>query len=176
MIGRDRAPAFRRPQPQSRTTRWYLIELAHAISRDRSVVTVATIIREAHWSAERAENLRASVRDYLHERDVPAFIRVLPGDHPLRSAQDLIRAYGFGPLVPNTVLLGETEFEVIRASSADADLVVLGLRPPETTETVEAYSAYYRRLLAETDLLPATFLTMAMEKLDFRRIFERESP
>ncbi|MBE7504444.1 MAG: hypothetical protein HS113_29960 [Verrucomicrobiales bacterium] len=287
------------------TARWYLIELAQALSRDRSFVTVATIIPEAHWSLERAESLRASVRQYLGERDVQAFIRVLPGDDPLRSAQDLIRAYGFGPLVPNTVLLGETEqegnipafaqlvlsvaqsrrnlvivreaapsgdtlsvtngpaetsgaprptprridvwsrgrsqnagfmlalgfllqqsdrwrgtelvlkrvvgspeeeagatkelaslvesarlrlrtevlvleaagaFEVIRRSSADADLVVLGLRPPDPAETVAGYGNYYRWLLRETDPLPATVLAMATEDLDFGRIFANHPP
>ncbi len=283
------------------TARWYLIELAQAITRDRSFVTVATIIPEAHWTLERAESLRTSVRDYLEQRDVEAFVRVLPGDDPLRSAQDLIRAYGFGPLVPNTVLLGETEqeanipefarlvhlvaqsrrnlvivreaapsgdsapagseppkassapqpmprridvwsrgraqnvgfmlalvfllqqserwkgsdlvlkrvigspeeeagatgeldalvgtsrlrlrveilmagtassFEVIRRSSADADMVVLGLRSPQPAETLEDYGAYYRWLLRETDSLPTTVLTMATEDLDFDRIFE----
>ncbi|MCL4179355.1 MAG: Na-K-Cl cotransporter [Verrucomicrobia bacterium] len=91
------------------TTRWYLIELAQAISRDRNFVTLASIIPEAHWTPERAENLRVSMRDYLRQREVHAFVRIVPGDDPLSGAQDLIRAYGFGPLVPNTVLLGETE-------------------------------------------------------------------
>jgi amino acid transporter len=283
------------------TTRWYLIELAQAISRDRNFVTLASVIPEIHWSPERAENLRVSMRDYLRKREVNAFVRIVPGDDPLAGAQDLIRGYGFGPLVPNTVLLGETEqaanvlefarlvrlvaqthknllilreaalpdgtvttpeeipeaiappepakridvwwrgrsrnmgfmlalvfllrqndrwrgtelvlkrivesaeeepgvskelqsfvqgarlhartevllqegrspFQVIRQSSADADFVVLGIRPPEPEETLESYGAYYQWLLRETEPLSATLLTMAMEELDFHRIFER---
>lgn len=287
------------------TTRWYLIELSQAISRDRNFVTLASIIPEAHWSPERAENLRVSIRDYLRQRDVHAFVRIVPGDDPLASAQDLIRAYGFGPLMPNTVLLGETEeaanvlefarlvrlvaqtrknllilreaaspggtattvdgipqvdvappepakridvwwrgrsknmgfmlalvfllrqndrwrhtelvlkrivesaeeepgvteellsfvqgarlrartevliqqgsspFQVIRQSSADADFVVLGIRPPEADETLESYGAYYLWVLRETETLSATLLAMATEELDFLRIFESGNP
>jgi nucleotide-binding universal stress UspA family protein len=91
------------------SSRWYLVELANAISGDKSFLTIATVIPEENWSAERIESLTDSINDYLKQHGVVAFVRAFPGSEPLSAAQHLIRAYGFGPLVPNTILLGETE-------------------------------------------------------------------
>jgi amino acid transporter len=93
----------------SPATRWYLVELADAIAQGRSFVTVATILPEEGYSTERAAKLTASIREYLRSRDVPAFIRVFPAPDPYTGAAELVRSYGFGPIVPNTVLIGETE-------------------------------------------------------------------
>jgi hypothetical protein len=49
------------------------------------------------------------VQDYLEKRDVPAIVRVLPAASPIDGAQLLARTYGYGPITPNTLLLGETE-------------------------------------------------------------------
>jgi amino acid transporter len=89
--------------------RWYLIELADAISQGRSFVTVTILIPEASWTADRAESITASVREYLRKRDVRAFVKTFASDEPLAGAQQIIRTYGFGPVVPNTILIGETE-------------------------------------------------------------------
>ena len=93
----------------SPTSRWYLIELADAIAQSRSFVTVATFIPEESWTAERMEAITGAIRSYLRKRRVPAFIRTLPAADPYAGAATMIRAYGFGPIVPNTVLIGETE-------------------------------------------------------------------
>ena len=89
--------------------RWYLVEFADAISQGRSFVTVTTIIPEATWTAERAESITGSVREYLKKRNVRAFVKTFAADEPLVGAQQIVRTYGFGPIVPNTILLGETE-------------------------------------------------------------------
>ena len=86
--------------------RWHLIEVAHAISRNRSLMTVASIIPEANWTADRAESLRKSMLVYLEKARVEAHVRIQPGEDHWAGIRDLIRAYGFGPLVPNTILLG----------------------------------------------------------------------
>lgn len=93
----------------SPSARWYLIEMADAIAQSRSLVTVATFIPTGHWTAERTEQITDSIRSYLQRRNVPAFIRTLPADDPFTGAATMIRAYGFGPITPNTVLIGETE-------------------------------------------------------------------
>lgn len=89
--------------------RWYLVEMAEAISQGRSFLTIITLIPEASWTAERAESIRSSVREYLRARGVQAFVKVFAADDPLVGAQQIVSTYGFGPIVPNTVLLGETE-------------------------------------------------------------------
>jgi hypothetical protein len=42
---------------------------------------------------------------------VQAFVRTFAADDPLVGAQQIVRIHGFGPFVPNTILLGETEKE-----------------------------------------------------------------
>ena len=91
------------------TRRWHLIEMADAISRNRSLVTVASIISENRWTAERAENLRASIRSYLEKKGVEAQVRIHPGEDHWSGIRELVRAYGYGPLTPNTVLIGASE-------------------------------------------------------------------
>ncbi len=92
----------------SPTERWYLIELADAIAQSRSFVTVASFVPEKTWSAERLDSLAEATREYLLKREVPAFIRTLPAIDPFEGAATMIRSYGFGPLRPNTILIGET--------------------------------------------------------------------
>lgn len=271
--------------------RWYLIELADAIAQSRSFVTVATFIPEENWTTARVNAVSDAVRSYLRKRGVPAFIRALPAADPWVGAAMMIRSYGFGPIRPNTILIGETEhpsqfvkvaelislvtrsernlivvrqaeaseteprrtratrrrvdvwwsrssnntafmlalalllqrskewsdaelrfhiiveneaerdeaaqrletymtdarvtvtpkfhiigaatrFAIIRQQSADADIVFLGLRPPEPDETAASYAEYYENLLKETESLPATALVVAAEQVDFRGIFE----
>jgi amino acid transporter len=89
--------------------RWYLIEVADAIAQGRSFVTVAAVIPEKDWTAERSETLANAIRSYLKKRNVPAFIRTVPASNPFTGAAALIRSYGFGPISPNTILVGETE-------------------------------------------------------------------
>jgi amino acid transporter len=91
--------------------RWYLVEFADAISQGRSFVTLVTLVPEAIWTAERAESIASSVREYLKKRNVRAFVKTLASDEPLFGAQQIVRTYGFGPIVPNTILVGETEKE-----------------------------------------------------------------
>ena len=88
--------------------RWYLIELADAIAQSRSFVTVGAFIPEENWSTERLEQMTEVIRGYLLKRHVPAFIRTLPAADPFEGAATMIRSYGFGPLRPNTILIGET--------------------------------------------------------------------
>ena len=93
----------------SPTTRWYLIALADAISHGTGFLTVATILSEQASDPERVKGLRASIRGYLKKRRVPALVKVHTDENVFEGARRLIKSYGFGPIVPNTVLLGETE-------------------------------------------------------------------
>lgn len=278
----------------SPSSRWYLVELADAIAQSRSFVTIAAFLPEEHWTLERADTITEAIRGYLKKREVPAFVRTAPAADPFVGAAALIRSYGFGPITPNTVLIGETEkpanflrfveliqlvhrmrrnlvivrergdaaeelarrkparqrridlwwskpshhaafrlavaillrrseewrgaalhvksvvndpaeaaeaegrlqeylrearvratpiilvaggktlYDVIRESSADADLVFLGMRPPADDESAERYSEYYQSLLRNTETLPVTAMVTAGEALEFERIFQTE--
>jgi hypothetical protein len=67
------------------------------------------------------------------------------------------------------VLVGERERfpEVLRRTSADADLVFLGMADPAS---VPDFTAYYERLQETTDGLPTTAFVLAAENLDFAEV------
>ncbi len=87
--------------------RWYLVEVADAIARGRGLTTVAMVLPE-DATPERTATAQRAVRDYLRRHDVEAFVKLLPAGDPLEGARLLVDNYGFGPLAPNTVLLGDT--------------------------------------------------------------------
>ncbi len=88
--------------------RWHLVELASAISQNTGFLTIAAIVRE-DMEAERVRNLTSILGDYLQKKDVSAVVKVFAAPTPLAGANSLVRAYGYGPIVPNTILIGETE-------------------------------------------------------------------
>lgn len=86
--------------------RWYLIDLANAISHDRGILSVATILPE-DATPERKAALAETIRDHLEDRSVDALVRVVGAPNPYAGAGLLVEAYGLGSVVPNTVLLGD---------------------------------------------------------------------
>jgi amino acid transporter len=287
------APAARTWRPNilvlsgSPTTRWYLIELAEALTHGSGFLTVASVVPEESAVAARIQQVETKIADYLRRRGVPALVEVHAANDVFSGAEALIQASGIGPLFPNTIVLGETEqaenmekfarlirlahrlgrnmvivreaetkpadrrkrqvhvwwggqrqnaglmlalgyllqrspewygaelaiksivgstqerdgalrrldkiihhgrlkadpgvvvreasettFQVIARASSEADLVFLGIRPPEPDESVEEYAAYYSSLLDHMQPLPATGLVLAAENIDFQKIFD----
>lgn len=90
-------------------SRWHLIEMANSLVRDSSALTVASILPVEEWSAEKVKATEDTMREYLNKREVDAMVKIFPAPDTLTGAKSLVRAYGYGPLTPNTILLGETE-------------------------------------------------------------------
>ena len=90
------------------TSRWHLIELAAAISQGRGFVTVAAIL-PLTTEPERIAGLSRAVADYIEKHDASAIVKVHSAESPLKGARELAKAYGYGPIAPNTILLGVTE-------------------------------------------------------------------
>ena len=90
-------------------SRWHLVEMAHSLTRHSSALTVASILPVENWSAEKVQDMESSMRDYLEKRAVDAMVKIFPSPDMLTGAKSLVRAYGYGPLTPNTILLGDTE-------------------------------------------------------------------
>ena len=95
----------------SPTKRWYLIELASALSHNRALMTVAAIVPKRSFTSERQRKLEGSMRDFLSRRGVQSLVRVLPAAHPFSGAERLVETYGLGALTPNTVVIGDTSEE-----------------------------------------------------------------
>lgn len=91
------------------THRFYLIELADALTHGKSFLTVVSILSEMDWDEERIDNMEKSIKEYLKKRHIPALVKVALSENIIEGAKELISNYGIGTLAPNTILLGETE-------------------------------------------------------------------
>ncbi len=90
-------------------SRWHLVEMASSLARHSGALTVASILPVEDWSAEKVQGMEDSMREYLEKREVDAMVKILPAPDRLTGAKSLVRAYGYGPLTPNTIMFGDTE-------------------------------------------------------------------
>lgn len=92
------------------TQRWSLIELADALTHSRGLVTVSSVVLNGAGEPPERLGFEDKIREYLNQRRVQALVRVFPAQQdPFEGAGQLIEAYGLGPLVPNTILLGDCQ-------------------------------------------------------------------
>ncbi|MDX1645837.1 MAG: hypothetical protein R3304_01740 [Longimicrobiales bacterium] len=98
------------------TGRWHLVELADALTHGRALMTVATILKTGSRGTEARQKMQHHISDYLARRGVQSLVRVEEADTPFEGMKRLVSTYGFGPLVPNTVLVGATEQPSHRAA------------------------------------------------------------
>jgi amino acid transporter len=91
------------------TRRWILIELATALTHNRGLITVSSVLPSGSRDPAQQTQLEATIRDYLDKRGVQALVRLITAPDPFIGAKNLVEIYGLGPLVPNTILLGDSE-------------------------------------------------------------------
>ena len=91
------------------TGRWHLVEMAQALTHGRALMTVATILKSGSRNSGARAKMEENVSDYLWKRGVQSLVRVQEAATPFEGMERLVSTYGFGPLVPNTVLIGATE-------------------------------------------------------------------
>ena len=70
------------------------------------MVTLASVVPKAAGALDRIEELSGILRSTAEKRRLLAFPRVCASDDPFGTMQTLVDAYGFGPFVPDTVLVG----------------------------------------------------------------------
>ena len=267
------------------SNRWHLIVMGRALAGDSGLLTVAAVMPlDEDQAATRADSLTTSIEQYLESHMVPALVRVEIDRDVTGALMALVKSYGFGPLVPNTVMLGQAgtptdpvrhaelltiiqqrrrnlivlheaaglpalrkarrvdiwwrghrgniglmlalafllkkqeiwadadvvvwriveahedarsagaelddvlgharfparvqvvahdgdPYHTIRANSAQADLLFLGLRPRASDESASDYAAYYASMVVQTQGLPPTALVTAGEEVDLHRLF-----
>jgi amino acid transporter len=93
----------------SPTRRWSLIELANSMILNRGFMTISSVLPSGSRDIAQQATMEATVREYLEKRGVKALVRLVTAPDPFVGAQQLVETYGLGPLVPNTVLLGDSE-------------------------------------------------------------------
>jgi len=98
------------------TRRWHLIELAADFSHhNKGLLSIATILRDTSVTHDRKRAMERNVQDYLVKRGINGLVRVISAQDPFAGTETLVDAYGLGPLVPNTILLGDSENSEQRA-------------------------------------------------------------
>ena len=100
--------------------RWSLIELADGFSHNRSLMTVSSVLPSGSRDLKQQLQLEKTIRDYLQKRGVKALVRIVTADDPFEGAVRLVETYGLGPLVPNTVVMGDSEQPERRESFCNA--------------------------------------------------------
>ncbi|MEM8831566.1 MAG: amino acid permease, partial [Cyanobacteria bacterium P01_G01_bin.19] len=100
--------------------RWSLIELADGFSHNRSLMTVSSVLPSGSRDLKQQLNLEKTIRDYLQKRGVRALVRVVTATDPFEGAVRLVETYGLGPLVPNTIVMGDSEQPERRESFCNA--------------------------------------------------------
>jgi len=88
-----------------------LLRIARALSGGRGLVTVASAVPEAAWSPEREATLKDSVLHVAEKLELEAAVKIMPSSDDWRGMSDIVCAYGFGPVVPNTVVMGLPSYD-----------------------------------------------------------------
>lgn len=90
----------------SPTKRWHLVEFANAVSHGKGFVTLAAVMDQASTGPSRIASLKGTIEEYLKKREINALVRVTVGENLISGSASLVRDYGIGSIVPNTVVLG----------------------------------------------------------------------
>jgi amino acid transporter len=91
------------------TKRWSLIELADALTHNRGLITVSSVLPSGSRDVAQQAVLESRIREYLERRGIQALVRLVTAPDPFDGAERLVETYGLGSLVPNTILMGDSE-------------------------------------------------------------------
>ena len=89
------------PLVRSRLLKW-----GQTIAGGRSLVTVASVVPENSVVSSREQELHDSMRRTLERIDFEAAVKLVPAPNAWAGMSMLVQAYGYGPIVPNTILMG----------------------------------------------------------------------
>lgn len=91
------------------TKRWHLIDFAYGIAQEKGLTTVATILPEKGVTQERVSKHERNISSYLSDKNIKTLVRVTKAQDPFIGSKQLVNSYGLGGVVPNTILLGDTQ-------------------------------------------------------------------
>jgi amino acid transporter len=91
------------------TKRWSLIELANSLIHERGLITVASVIKSGSRDLVQQGQMEWRIRKYLDRQGVQSLVRVVMANDVFAGVQDLVKIYGLGSIVPNTVLMGDSQ-------------------------------------------------------------------
>ncbi len=83
-----------------------LLKFARDLSGGRSLLTISSVIPTAVWTPQRQAELEDSLKRTAARLDLEAAIKLTSAKNEWIGMSEVVRTYGFGPIVPNTVLMG----------------------------------------------------------------------
>lgn len=92
----------------SPTSRWGLVEMGNSIAKGNGFLTIATVLSDKDANPARLASIEETVAGFLSKNNIPGVVRAVAAPSPLEGAINLLQIYGFGPLIPNTILIGLT--------------------------------------------------------------------
>lgn len=101
-----------------------LLELAREISGGRSFVTLSSVLPAVMSDASRERELRDSVMRSAEKIGLEAYVHLVHAPNEYAGMGELVRTYGFGPLVPNTLMLGTPAMRNMASFAALVSLAV----------------------------------------------------
>ncbi len=117
-LGEDIDPKNWRPNPLvlsgAPTRRWHLIELASTLTHNRGILTISSVLTADKMTTDRQQQMEKNIQEYLSKRAVQGLVRVTSASDPFEGAERMVEAYGLGNLVPNTIILGDSENPEVR--------------------------------------------------------------
>jgi hypothetical protein len=99
--------------------RWHLVRLASWLTHNRGLLTLSTVLQGEPVSVDRVRAMETSITDYLMKRGLQSLVRIVQAPDLLEGARRLVDTYGLGQLVPNTIMLGNSEREEYQKEFCD---------------------------------------------------------
>lgn len=127
-----------------------MLTLAYTMKRSAGWTSAGLVIRQIVDSDESRGDAERILQEYIQTQRIEAKVDVMVKDRP-------------------------DVFEMMRETSRDTDLVLMGIRPPEEGEDLDVYTSSYRRLVINTEGLPPSALVLAAQDIEFFRLVDPES-
>ncbi len=85
-----------------------LLVFADQISNRQGFITLASVLKKDHAQIDEVEKWEKVIRANLQKRKMEALVEVTIADSLIEGLKNIITNFGFRPLSPNTVVLGES--------------------------------------------------------------------
>ena len=84
-----------------------LLNFTGAMAKGRGFVTLASVLKNAYAGIDEIEKWEEVIRLNLKKRSLEALVEVTIADNIADGLKNIVSNYGLGPLIPNTVVLGQ---------------------------------------------------------------------
>ncbi len=84
-----------------------LLNFSSSMAKGRGFVTLASVLKNSYADINEIEKWEEVIRRNLKKRSIEALVEVTIADNIADGLKNIVSNYGLGPLIPNTVVLGE---------------------------------------------------------------------